>query len=218
MIISHRLKYVYVHLPKTGGTSIKNVLLENDIFSFDERGSPNRSTSISEKYPCDKMCKLFYHASIKEVNDYLIESDKNPDEYFKFAFIRNPWDMIVSNFEYYKQVMSKLPYIDEVESRKITAAQKCFKDFVNLIPLDWTNDRIFINGIVGVDYLAKFENIQQESQFIFKTILGTNYKPVPVPHMNATIRKPYQEYYDNELKQLVQNKFEAIIQLGEYVF
>ena len=213
MIISHRLKYAYVHVPKTGGTSIKNVLMYNKMLSYDEKGYYKGQES-----PDQTVCKLFTHASINEVINYLIKSNKIPDEYFKFAFIRNPWDMMVSHYEYYKQYMSKLPYLDEVEARKIKAAQNSFEDFLNKFSVKWINDRILLNGVVGVDYLAKFENIQEDSQFIFKTILGTKYRPIQVPHNNKTIRKPYQEYYNDRLQKYIEEQFKDIIQLGNYVF
>lgn len=213
MIISHRLKYAFIHVPKTGGTSIRKILFSNKMFSYDEKGY-----YIGQESPDQTVCELFTHASIYEVNKYLIKLNKIPDEYFKFAFIRNPWDMMVSHYEYYKQYMSKLPNLDEKEVIKIKAAQNSFKNFVNKIPSNWINDRILLNGVVGVDYLAKFENIQEDSQFIFKKILGVNYTPIKVPHINKTTRKPYQEYYDNELQKHIEDEFKDIIQLGNYVF
>jgi len=68
--------FIFVHIPKTGGMSVLN--------------------SMSCWDP-------IYHESIESDIDKIKEKKENPDDYFKFTIIRNPWDRIVSNFFFHKQ-------------------------------------------------------------------------------------------------------------------
>ena len=93
MIISHDLKYMFIHFPKTGGTSIK-VLFANKPKDF----KPN---IIGEEKV--KAANLWPHSTISDGCEYLKNNGYDPDEYFKFVFIRNPWDRMVSHYKFRHQ-------------------------------------------------------------------------------------------------------------------
>ena len=69
-MISHKYKCIFIHIPKTGGTSIENALL----------GGKKQPTRIKHK----------------RAKDYLKQYPKEWKQYFKFTVIRNPWDWMVS--------------------------------------------------------------------------------------------------------------------------
>lgn len=86
MLISNSKKIIFLHTWKTGGTSIKKALN-----SFRDKTSPFNDNNH------------FKHITAVKLREYLV--DKNIfDQYFKFLFIRNPWDVQVS---YYFYVMQK---------------------------------------------------------------------------------------------------------------
>jgi hypothetical protein len=86
MIVSHSLKFIFVHINKTGGTSIKNavkpVLGEGDFNNLGE-GKHLSAHDIQKRYP------------------------EEWDDYFTFGFIRNPWDRTVSRYFFWKQMNQK---------------------------------------------------------------------------------------------------------------
>ena len=69
MIVSHELKLLFVHIPKTGGGTIAKIIRDQDP-SFDVIGSSHMGLSpeVAEKYK----------------------------DYFKFCFVRNPWEQVIS--------------------------------------------------------------------------------------------------------------------------
>ena len=73
-MISHKYKFIFIHIEKTGGTSI------NDFFNFDD---------VYEKHGTINYFK----------NEY---GKKLFDEYFKFTIVRNPWDWLVSRYHWSK--------------------------------------------------------------------------------------------------------------------
>lgn len=92
MIISHSLKFIFVHINKTGGTSIKNalkpVLAEYDFNNLGE-GKHASAKTLQESHP------------------------KEWGEYFTFAFVRNPWDRTVSRYFFWQESNKVPPTFEE---------------------------------------------------------------------------------------------------------
>ncbi len=120
MIISHSLKYVFTHSPKTGGTSISNFLKQ-----------PIYKPDIYVLTPLKDGEELRTHAPTRHIIKYLKKEGYNPEEYFKFVFVRNPWDRMVSHYEYYLQHMSKSKHVMKRKKVRDTVkrAESSFKEF-----------------------------------------------------------------------------------------
>lgn len=95
------------------------------------------------------------------------------DEFFKFAFVRNPLDLHVSLYHYLcknkKHPLSK------------TVREKSFKEFIGwYIGTDPKTQMDFVADPAGeiiVDFIGKFENISNDYDSI-KTKLGLNSSPL----------------------------------------
>jgi hypothetical protein len=72
MLIAHELNLIFIHIPRTGGTTITNILT-------DRLG--------------EKLIALQQHSNVKTSEG---ERLKNYPHLFKFGFVRNPWDRILS--------------------------------------------------------------------------------------------------------------------------
>lgn len=77
-MICHKYKFIFVHIPKTAGTSIGNAL--TTVMPRFGYGSITPAGTDKHQHVLD-----------------LIGLQKSED-YFKFAFVRNPWDRHVSNY------------------------------------------------------------------------------------------------------------------------
>jgi len=82
-----KLKAVFLHIPKTGGTAIKRILGINQLNSENPALIPS---------PQHLTCALLRAA---------IGPEKY-DSYFKFTFVRNPWSRLVSDY-FWRQGASK---------------------------------------------------------------------------------------------------------------
>ncbi len=135
------------------------------------------------------------------------------DTYFKFAFVRNPWDRVYS---WYRNVMR-----DKLHQQELSiGGDSSFQEFVRncldtwaLRPqLSWITDE---TGEVAIDYVGKFETLEDDYRFICKR-LGKPVKKLPMTlHYGAA---PYQEVYDKYTKALVAEKYAEEIERFEYVF
>jgi len=114
MIISHRHKFIFLHVGKTAGTSLHIALSKfcgpDDVVTNISRHDRKYLEEFGGNVPqnnidvCGK--ELQGHASAEYVKK--IVSPDIWDSYFKFCFERNPWDKTISLF-CYLQKMGKLP-------------------------------------------------------------------------------------------------------------
>ncbi len=84
MLISHTYKFIFVHIQKTGGSSIEYVLRQFD---------PTALREIPHERDPQNWLKG-RHVFARQIRDYV--GLKVWNSYFKFAFVRNPWDRLVS--------------------------------------------------------------------------------------------------------------------------
>ena len=219
-MISHKHKFIFVEFSKTGTTSIEGAL-EN-------------YCETKTNYNCDSL--YWKHAQPKTIKE-LFEKENKKDEwkhYFKFTFTRNPFDRVVSLWNYvhktleiYKEDCEKKgpDYIPEhikwiEHCQMITSECKTFNEYIKLSS-DWpVGDDSSFNFAFDkdekfVDFIGKFENLQQDFDIVCDKIKIPRQK---LPHKNKTKHKHYTDYYDDETRQLVAKKFAKDIEYFNYRF
>lgn len=136
MAIYHKWKCVFVHIPKTAGTSIHSKLY-------------NR-TDYEDNH------KTFFEL-LNEHDAELFES------YWSFSVVRNPYDRFISAFEYAKTVVSEIDpnsdfneFIKKIESNS--------SSFYSYLPIYFMPQHKFITikNITLVDEIIRFENLKEE--------------------------------------------------------
>lgn len=192
--VNHKNNFVFVHIPKCGGRSIKKV--------FD--------------------LKLHDHRGLSELG--FVSTDYCPElateGLFKFAFVRNPWDKFVSAYEYLKR--GGIPRFDRPKTLAIKKDYPEFKDFV-LAKHVWEQwvffqpqlNFITVDGLIKTDFVGRFENFQNDFNFICDQI---DHPRVKLPHVNATKHVHYTEYYDDQLIKVIERNFSEDIDTFKYKF
>lgn len=202
-MISIQKQFLFVHVPKTGGNSIQNVLKS---YSEDEivingvhQDGIERFGVRNARYEVSKHSPLSQYQSVMEPDIF--------NALFKFAVIRNPWDMLVSFYF--------SPH---------GGVQEWNRDgFLNMVKSTPTM-RYFIAGLHSrsqhrldgdIDFLMRFERLDQDFKLVCEKI---GIPHVQLPHRNKSERAHYSNYYDEELKEVVRNKFREEIAFGDYRF
>ena len=97
-MISYKHNCIFVHIPKTGGTSIENIIWP---FNKKPRAESNLWKGTGDtnhnKYQTWGLQHLLASQIQKEVGDEIFEI------FFKFTIVRNPWDKVVSQYIYMKK-------------------------------------------------------------------------------------------------------------------
>ena len=95
-MLCHKHKCIFVHIPKTAGQSIEKVFLES--LQFDESRRPElllRPNNDPNKGP-----PRLAHLKAQDYFEYEYITKETFYKYFKFSFVRNPWDRAVSHYLY----------------------------------------------------------------------------------------------------------------------
>jgi|TARA_R110000824_G_scaffold356208_1_gene543408 chondroitin 4-sulfotransferase 11 len=194
-MISHKHKFISLHVPKTGGTSI----------------------NASLKTVFGAHCKWTGHIKLRG-----LVGNKQPEwceDYFKFAFVRNPWDRFLSCYTYFKKYGIRQGH--DVATGEIVNKFSSFEEFTHSFksvqPLiksshlknqtEWLDERL--------NFVGRFESLQTDFNYICDTI---GIAPHTLPHQNKSSHKPYDEYYTDEMVEVVRDIYRADIEALEYSF
>ena len=158
-----------------------------------------------------------YHDYVFRAHDPILAAQKRmPSEiftdYFKFAFVRNPWERLVSEYEFilrnphhgrYKRVkaLGNFPAFIQMQVPRKDAYQ-----------LNMLCDK---KGRLLMDFVGKLENLDRDWQTVCERI-GIAHRVLP--RENVSDRKPYQDYYSEATVRLVAKHWAREIEMFEYSY
>jgi len=175
MLYSDQYKFIFIHIPKTGGSSIRRVLKDN----IEDATRINGGT----------------HTTIEEVRDGIKDYDgkfilaKNGlprekyDEYTKFTFVRNPWDRAVSLVADDLRKIGKL-ITKEIFYKRLIEMDESRLNSMRLISID---------RLLEMDYVYSFENLQKDFKQLLQRI---GLHCIELPHVRETKHIHYSAYYN----------------------
>ena len=141
-------------------------------------------------------------------------SKKERESCFVFTFTRNPFDRLLSAHKYLTGAFGNA---GDTEFGKTLSSdfqqfvKKQLSDNINWLhfrPMTfWLND--------DLDYIGRFENFQQGFDTVCDKIGIPRQR---IPHRNKTDHKHYTEYYDNETRQIVAERYAKDIEYFGYKF
>jgi hypothetical protein len=229
-VISHRRKFIFIHVPKAAGTSVIDALVEHEDAAST---GPARFGSIDASFNPPPP-----HLAARHYLEYGLVSRQQFEEYFKFAFVRNPWDRIVSEYRYrrYPQRYSFKDYL----FRHFPAAGWA-DEYCHVIPqYDFLFDG---DGRQLVNFIGRYEQIATDFDEV-RRILGA--ARATLPHRNRSnslVRRDndllevcrtvrgflslrqrrnsfahYTAYYDDESIEFVRNLYRQDIEAFGYRF
>ncbi len=211
MIYSSSHNFVFVHIAKTGGQSIKQALLP-----YRELGKKTRVARLMSKLPLRRdPAELHYppHVSAQWLRRRI--GAERFDKAFKFAIVRNPFDRLVSSYEYIRQ--SDWHHAHEAAKRM------GFKEFLKYQKrrnLSYFRPQLYYlsdsHGKLMVDKIYRFEEFGGVLEDVCARI-GIP-KPESVPHKNSSKRASLASYYDEETIEMVRRNFGADLKAFGYEF
>lgn len=210
MIISHKYRFIFVHIHKCAGTSITRAV-------FPHLGADDVVLGClpeQEKMHAEskKNGGLEKHSTAAHIQS-MVDAD-TWREYFKFAFVRNPWDRLVSSYHWALNTNWDDGH-GRIQAVKETAD---FEEYV-LSPycnrkncMDYVADD---NGGFIVDFIGRYENLARD----FANVLEITGMPsARLEKHNATTHADYRSYYNPLLVDLTEEWFARDIAQFDYEF
>lgn len=217
MLLNHRYKFLYIHIAKTGGTSVRSVL--NKLRWHDPM--------YYLMFPCHKLSNFSGHTTATKFprhSGVIAAKEMLPDSFFnqlyKFGFVRNPWDLQVSS---YHHIQREKPH-----------QLKGIKNFSGFIKYKFDPSRPYIfhfdiatklqsdhlvdlEGNIIVDFIGRYETLKDDFNTIGKH-LGLKNNCLPHKRKATDRKKDYRSYYDDESIEAVAKHYKKDIELLNYQF
>ena len=155
----------------------------------------------------------------------LIEPQKKIKEYLKFTFVRNPWSRMISNYIYWTTNPARISQLSDVWQMTRANNGNLWKrkienlnDFLDMTKKlnnhHWEPQINFCKNF-KMDFIGRFENLQQDINIVCDKI-GIPRKQLP--HTNNSKHKHYTEYYDDETRSIVAERYVKDIEYFGYKF
>jgi chondroitin 4-sulfotransferase 11 len=145
--------------------------------------------------------------------------DLKQNNIFTFGFVRNPWDRAVSSWKFGSSDNSwNMNFVDfcrNLKNLEINPKNGIAKTGLLLHVCEQHPFLICENKNLKADFTGKFENLQNDFNIICDKI---GIPKQELPHQNKSKHKHYSEYYDDETKQIVADKYKKDIEYFGYEF
>ena len=222
---------LFVHIPKTAGQSIEHVFLGLSGLTWKTRGALLLRANNDPKSGPPQLAHL-------KASEYVTYGYMTPEQFdacFKFSFVRNPWDRIVSEYRF-RRYPGKFDFKTYLFKHLPKPGSK---HYIHIIP-----QHEFLFGTEGkclVDFVGRFENLQGDFNTICREL---SIQESPLPHVNKSLPQKHKKrrvkgyirrliysrrerahtfghytgYYDDESREFVRRIYENDIEIFKYEF
>ena len=211
MIINFQDSYLFVHIPKCAGESMKELLISDE----------NKGVHFLGKHD-------YLRAALDVMGSKI-------NDFTTFAVVRNPFSQVVSFYEHLRKPLyvpkaklkKQYPAFQQALSPQKTAKLAMKLDFNSWVKeiylnrekyhewhgdqLNWLTDK---HNILRVDRVLKFESLNEDFAKLQEE-LGIKGK---LPHKNQSKKLNYQEYYNEETREIIEREFKPTLKLFDYNF
>lgn len=227
-MICREFQCLFVHVPKTAGQSVEQFFMDRLGLDWD---ADREKVLLGDNDDPTRGTEKLAHLSASEYLDCgFIERDEF-DRLFKFSFVRNPFERIVSEYRYRNYFQ-----------------HRSFRDFVlNKLPDPGWDDKYRhvmpqydmlhdADGRLLVEFVGRFENLQADFDAVCR---GLGIEDSALPHRNPSNKKSrnlkrrlrnalfrngendkrhYTEFYDDETLEAVKRLYRKDIDTFGYTF
>jgi len=205
MLVSHRHRFIFIHTYKTAGTSVRRALEP-----FVEARWRNRTARLTHRLGLPFPRTVPLHLTARQARERVPGEVFN--RYFKFAFVRNPWDWQVSLYHW---MLSHPDHFQHDLIRGLGGFDAYIRWRVDgnvVLQKTLLGDR---KGRLLVDHVGRMETVHDDFAEICR-IVGVS--DVRLPHKNRSFSRDYRGYYTDETRELIARAFADDIEAFDYTF
>jgi len=199
MIISKARGFVFVHIPKTAGTSMMLALegraKKDDILIGDTPKAQLRKKRLKGLPAAGRLWK---HSTLADIDGVL--SAEEIDDMFCFTLVRNPWDRMVSYYHWLREQNFDHPAVALSKVTDFEAFLRTPDTVISIRNNPYSSYMVDARGIEKCDAYVRIEHFKKDMRVLEKH-LGFNIK---LGAYNSSVRnEDYRSYYDDDLAEFV---------------
>ncbi len=192
MIVSPGRRYIFVHIPKTGGTSLSVALegraMKDDILIGDTPKALRRKGRLDGIRTAGRLWK---HSRLADIEGLVAREAF--DDFLVFTLVRNPWERVVSYYHWLRR--------QGFEHPAVTAAKAgSFQEFLKGQELQESlkNDAAshYVTDGAGVERAARFVRLEHLAEDLAPVEAHLGFRLGDIPHLNRSDRpSDYRAFY-----------------------
>lgn len=206
MIISGLHKFIFAAIPKTGTHAVRRALREH----MGPQDVEQVGLFVQRQLPIPDLARLGHgHLTLAQVRPYL--QPEMFEAFFKFAFVRNPFDRFVSYCSFVTRDTGEFERDPQAVMRELLADPP--SDHILFHP-----QHSFItdaSGALLTDFVGRVEEMQKSYDEIAARI---GIPSAQLDRVNASNRRDYREYYDPPLIEGVAKYYARDLEMFGYEY
>lgn len=184
MILSRGRRFIFVHIPKTGGTALSLALearaMKDDLLIGD---TPKARARKHRLHGVKTAGRLWKHSTLADIAG--LASDAEIESFFTFTLVRNPWDRLLSYYHWLRGQSFAHPAVGLAKALK-------FSDFLHHPQIGtafrlWPA-RAYLTDRHGVERGAAILRLEHLAEDLAPVEAHLGYRLGPLPRVNESDR------------------------------
>tara|TARA_Y100001938_G_C7915828_1_gene341904 strand:+ start:50 stop:655 length:606 start_codon:yes stop_codon:yes gene_type:complete len=198
-MIGFKKEFIFLHIPRTGGTSIESFLQPHVEF-------PDQETNHGQlkHYPLSKYYEVF---------------GKTPKPFYKFTVVRNPWDRMVSYYFHLNKEFNGAKFekmLRLMGKNGVMIGCNFSENIEGSLWYDFNSYYHWMHELKNEKVKAiRFENLQDDFNKVCEEL---DIEIGELPHINKTKKNHYSNYYNKRTKEMVEKAFSIDINTFGYKY
>ena len=198
MILSRGRQYIFIHIPKTGGTSMALALesraMKDDVMLGDTPKARRRRGRVKDVASAGRLWK---HSTLADIDG--LATPKQITSYFTFTLVRNPWDRVVSYYHWLRDQSFDHPAVRLAQSHEFSAFINHQHTRLSLSSAPYAFYVTDLRGRERCNAFIRLEHFQEDAEPLWEH-LGFR---LELGHENRSNRSSYRRYYSDQDAELI---------------